>query len=316
MPFWQIIIIVILSAFMLLALGVVIYARHFVVKYFSRVNPDKKPKRKKKKRSAEDEEYRRFMLDARESLEKMQFESLEITSKDGLILRGKLYRPNEPTDKAVICVHGYRGAGTKDMAAIVPFFLEIGFNVLTVDNRAHGDSEGSIIGFGITDRFDVLGWVDKITEVLSPTAVFLYGVSMGASSVIMAGEFVPSVVKGIIADCGFTTPYEQFSYLFRSVAHFPPCFIMPFLRSYAKRYAGFDIKSVDTRTVLSKIDLPVLLIHGGKDRFVPPYMSEQNAAAAKNSRLLILKSAKHAKSHYTAREEYEQAVSDFIEKTL
>lgn len=311
MPFWQIIIIAVSAALVLFAASVVFYARYFVVKYFSRINPDKKRKRKNKKHSAETE-YRKFMLEARENLEKTAFEPLEITSKDGLKLRGKLYRPTEQSDKAVICVHGYRGTGVKDMAAIAPVFLGNGYNVLLVDNRAHGDSEGSIIGFGITDRFDVLAWIDKITEVLPLAAVYLYGVSMGASSVIMAAEFAPLVVKGIIADCGFTTPYEQFTHLFRTVAHFPPFFIMPILRAFAKKYAGFDIKSVDTREILSKTDLPVLLLHGENDTFVPPYMSEQNAAAAKNAELIIIKSAKHAKSHFTAREVYEQSVLDFM----
>lgn len=315
MPWWAILIIVAAIALVLFFAVVLIYARRFTVVYFSRHRFSAGTSRRRRKKLTDSEEnYRKFLREAYQSFSQKPFEPLEIITHDDLKLTGRLYRAQNPVGKTVLCVHGYCSSGLKEFSAVAPFLLTSGCNVLLVDNRAHGDSEGNIIGFGIKDSLDVTAWLGKLVGVFPRDEIYLYGVSMGSSAVLMTTEFdLPECVKGIIADCGFTSPYEQFCYLFRSIAHFPPCLIVSIIRKFARKFAGYDIKSVDTRKLLPETQIPVLLIHGTADKFVPIYMSRQNAAAnPEKAELFEVSGAKHAASYYCATAEYENKLSEFM----
>ena len=206
--------------------------------------------------------YRAFMHAAVERFSAVPCERMEVKSVDGLKLVGRFYRA-ENADKTVICVHGYCGTGLRDMSAIAPFFLQNGFNVLLVDNRAHGESEGNIIGYGVLDSLDVTVWINALKTAHPVKSTFLYGISMGAATAMMTAQYVRrDEIAGIIADCGFTSIYEEFCYLYRTVAHVPPCIIVPAIRRRAKKFAGYDIKTTDAREILARTDIPVMFIHG------------------------------------------------------
>lgn len=317
MDWWLILIIVLAVAVVISALGMIVFAYYVTVKYLTRRSFSKNYLRRKK-HIIKDSGFRNFMRKSVENFSSVVNENMEIITSDGLKLKGFLYRTEQPSDKSVICVHGYRGNGIKDMSFIAPFFLSHGYNVLLVDNRAHGASEGNIIGMGVLDRYDILKWTDALLEKTSSRVIFLYGISMGAATVLMSASLgLPPEVKGIIADCGFTSPWEQFRYLFRHKAHIPPALVLPFVRRFALKIAGYDIKGADTREVLADSPLPVLLIHGKKDAFVPPYMSEQNNEVCNSHHeLYLVEAAGHAKSYYTAPKEYEKCLLDFTNKCI
>lgn len=263
-------------------------------------------------------DYHDFVKKSATALSEIKGIETEVTSQDGIKLRGVLYESSVPSSVTIICIHGYCSSGIRDMSAQTLFFLENGYNVLLADNRAHGKSEGKIIGFGILDRYDVQCWAEFVAKTFPKGSVFLYGISMGASAVIMASSLnLPPCVKGIVADCGFTSPYEEFRYLFGKIARFPPFLIVPVIRRFALKYAGYDIKSVDTRECLKNNTIPVFFIHGEKDRFVPFYMTGQNLLACKAPHeLLKAKDAGHANCFYYAYEEYKALLSKFIETNL
>lgn len=317
MEWWSVVLIVVASLTAAFFLGVTIFAWRFTKNTFTRHRFSKTTSKRNRKKLVSDEgSYHKFLRTATESLNGFTSEDLEIRSDDGLKLVGYLYRPIYPSSKTVIGVHGYCGDAKKDLASAVPFLLEAGYNVLLVDNRAHGNSEGKIIGFGITDRFDIYKWISFVIEKTGSDSIFLYGISMGASAVMLAAGFkLPAQVKGIIADCGFTSAYMQFKYLFAKIVRLPEFPVMPIVRAFAKKYAKYDISSADTRQALAEATVPVLIIHGDKDTFVPLSMSRQNdAACASYHKLYIVEGAKHAASHFVAGKAYEQAFLEFTER--
>ena len=133
-------------------------------------------------------------------------EDVYIRSGDGLKLHGT-YFPGQGSGKLVICFHGYTSKGMSDYIGLSNYYLPRGYQMLLVDERAHGDSEGTYIGFGCLDREDALLWITYAVKRFGcGCQIWLHGTSMGASTVLMAsGLKLPPQVRGIVSDCAFTT---------------------------------------------------------------------------------------------------------------
>ena len=314
MQWWIILIIALAVTLIIGSILYVVTVRDLTKKYFMRHRfGATTSKRNQKKIVAADDDYREFMHAAVKNFAEVPSERMEVQSVDGLKLVGRFYAA-ENADKTVICIHGYCGTGLHDMSAIAPFFLKNGFNVLLVDNRAHGESEGNVIGYGVLDSLDITVWINALGTARPVKSTFLYGISMGAATAMMTAQYVRrNEITGIIADCGYTSIYEQFRFMFRTLTPVPPALIVPAIRRRAKKFAGYDIKKTDTREILSKTDIPVMFIHGDADKFVPPSMTEQNCrACAAVHTLFEVRGAKHAQSYFCEKSEYERRVLAFV----
>ena len=245
----------------------------------------------------------------------MQPERVEIASRDGLRLRG-YFLPAEGAEATVILMHGYRSRELFDFSCVYRHWHERGFNILVPWQRAHGLSEGKLICFGVKERFDCLRWAEYIVERLGPDCkIILEGMSMGAATVLMAaGLELPGNVRGIIADCGFTSPYEIMEHTMRRW-RIPPHPYLDAMRPLA-RLLGVPL-GVSTEDALRRSSLPVLLIHGGDDHVVPPEMSRRNlAACGGRGELLEVPGAGHGLSYLVDRAACEAALTAFVQKIL
>ena len=146
------------------------------------------------------------MYDLIRSMESIPFETVWIRSRDGLRLHGRYYHVKDGAPLQ-IQMHGYRGHAYRDFCGGNKLAREAGLNTLVVDQRAHGESEGHVISFGINERWDCLAWAAYAAERWPGIPISLAGVSMGAATVLMASDLpLPEEVKGIIADCGYSSP--------------------------------------------------------------------------------------------------------------
>ena len=191
--------------------------------------------------------------------------------------------------------------------------FEKGWNVLIIDERTHGMSEGKAITFGIKEKYDVSDWVRYVEERKGKeNGIYLFGISMGAATVLMSSAILDkNTVKGIIADCGYTSPDAIFRHIVKNSFRLP-CFPLLNLAELLTRCtAGFGFREASTKHTNNK--LPILFIHGDQDHFVPTAMSRENYEAyTGKKRLLIVKGAAHAVSYYMDRDSYEQAVRELI----
>ena len=255
--------------------------------------------------------YRHYPIakEGRRWLENMPYINVYIKSFDGLRLYGALLE--NYSDKIVICVHGFTGSGKKDFASLAQAYYKNGYNVLLVDNRAHGQSEGKYVGFGVLDRFDLRNWVKYVINRFgSNVQVFLHGISMGAATVLMASSIMPKNVRGIIADCGFTSVYEIFEYVLKRDYHLPKFPIIYLTNIMSKIRAGYGYKDVNTTA-----EIAILFIHGENDEFVPLWMTMKNYSHCKAYKeLFIVRESEHAESHYIDKKGYERRILTFIEK--
>ena len=309
------ILIIVLSAAACLLLAIVITTIYFFVFTICR-----KPTATLEKNISANTDWSRhldFISKSRQWLNSRAFEDVFIKSGDGLSLHATLIKNSVETKRTVICFHGFTSCSLNDYVAISRFYYEKGFNLLLVDERAHGKSEGKYVGFGVLDRYDALRWIDYTVRLFgSDSVIFLHGISMGASTVLMtSGLTLLENVKTIVSDCAFTSAYDVFSHILKRDYHIPKFPIMKLTELLTRLFAGYGYKDVSTLDEVAKAKVPILFIHGDKDDFVPVWMTEKNYAACASSKsLLIVKGADHAEAYYIDRQAYEKAITAFINK--
>lgn len=252
--------------------------------------------------------------ECKEWLAEQQQDEVWITSEDGLKLHGTFFS-NGLSKKVVLCFHGYTSEGMNDYSTLAKFYLEQGFCLLIVDERAHGKSEGTYIGFGCLDRRDAKLWIDYAIERLGEDCqILLHGDSMGAATVLMTtGLKLPKQVKAAISDCAFTSAWDVFSAVLKNMYHLPPFPIMQIANRMVKKRAGYELDECNARNEVKKAEIPILFIHGDSDTFVPCDMVyELYESCASDKELLIIEGAGHVEACYKNPEKYEGAIRSFI----
>lgn len=262
--------------------------------------------------------YRDMVSSGLDYINNHEHETVTVTSFDGLALHG-LYVPAPNARACILCFHGYRSEGLQDFAPMPEFYNSLGLNVLIVDQRACGKSEGKYTTFGILERWDVVAWANYMDERLGGMPLLLDGISMGASSVMLAADLrLPASVMGIIADCGFTSPWEIIAHCGKQWFHIPAFPLVHILSGAAHLIFGGGYRSCSTLTSLANSTIPLLLLHGADDDFVPTYMSEESfkASAARIKRKLIVPGAGHGLSYLIDQKRCQQELSDFVDTVL
>ena len=200
-------------------------------------------------------------------------EDVTITSHDGLKLHGRYYHTMDDAPLQIM-FHGYKSLALRDCAGAYILAKKMGFNVLAIDHRSHAQSDGYAITFGVLERYDCVSWIHYAIERFGAnTPIILSGLSMGATTVLMASELnLPENVCCIICDCPYSSP--------KSIIHkvskdrgFPERLVYPFIRIGARLFGGFPLEACSAEEAVKSSKVPILLIHGESDNFVPCEMS-------------------------------------------
>lgn len=245
----------------------------------------------------------------------LPFEPVTITARDGKRLAARYYhlRDGAPLQ---IQMHGYRGGAVRDFCGGNKLAREMGHNTLVIDQRAHGQSEGCTITFGIRECEDCLCWIDYARERFgASTSIVLSGVSMGAATALMAaGRDLPDNVVGVIADSPYSSPRAIIRKVCRDMG-FLPALAYPFVWLGALVFGRFCIGSDSPVAAVTRARVPVLLLHGEEDRFVPCEMSEEifHAYAGDKTRATFPE-AGHGLSYMYDTPRYERLVREFLQR--
>lgn len=273
------------------------------------------------------EDFKKQMDESRDLIEhgralydSLPYEDLYLTSFDGLRLHARFYK-NGDGRRTLLLSHGFRSSGRGDFAAVLPLYYEtLGCSLLVLDHRAHGESEGRYITYGIRERFDVRDWARYLTDRAGgDVQIVLDGISMGATAVLMAcGTELPDTVTGVIADCGFTSPWDIFSHILHGTFHLGDFPILYLVGHMARRRAHFGFREATTVRAVENWTKPALFIHGTADDFVPPAMTEAAYAAcpAADKTLILVEGAMHGCSYLRDRARCESALRQFFAKVL
>ena len=266
------------------------------------------------------ERWRNAVREGNDWVASHKTQEVAITSHDGLNLRGLLVPAEggmEHSRKFLLAIHGYRSGPMREYYYMLPFYHSLGYHVLMPDDRAHGKSEGSYIGFGWLDRLDCIAWVHYIVDTYGQDCeIVMQGISMGAATVMNAsGEALPPQVKGIIEDCGFSTAKDVFAHEAKLRYKLPAWPLIPAASMVCGLIAGYRFAQDEPVRQIQKAKVPFLFIHGSRDDFVPtPMVHEVYDACPTHKTKLLVEGAAHAMAYLEDREGYEKAVRAFLER--
>lgn len=265
-------------------------------------------------------EYERFLPDIKRCVTRIRswpFEGIYTTAFDGKKLYARYYHAadNGPVQ---IFFHGYKSSAYRDHCGASKLMLDLGCNLIIVDQRSHCSSEGDHITFGIHERRDCVTWINYVLERFGPdTKILLGGLSMGAATVLMAADMnLPKNVIGIMADCPYSSPKAIIQKVGKDMG-FPPKLMYPFVKLGALLFGHFNIEETDALRAVANTDIPILLYHGQADVFVPHYMSEEIAkACASPITFVSVPEADHGLCYMVDSKRYEFETIQFVQKVL
>ena len=253
-----------------------------------------------------------------EEFEAVEFEEVECQSFDNLLLRGRLYEGDKKAP-VIICFHGHKSFALRDAGLSIRLNKSLGFNVIVVDQRAHGKSGGRALTFGAKEKRDVISWCEFAKERFGRSVeIGLCGLSMGAASVILAAglDFVPRNIRGIIADCPYSSARDMIRLVIKSL-NAPVGISYYGVATAGATYGRINLKDADVVEAARKSRIPILLIHGENDTFVPCWMSEKIHEANPNLiKFCKYPGADHGLSFIIDSERYEKDVLDFWHRVL
>lgn len=247
-----------------------------------------------------------------DDIRSMKRELVQITSFDGLKLRGYYYEysPNSPLE---LIFHGYGGNAERDLSGGVERCFALGRSAILIDQRGAGMSEGRVCSFGINERRDCLEWIKFATAKFGrKRPIIIGGVSMGAATVMMAsGENLPKNVVCVMADCGYSSSKEIIKKVVREMK-LPPAIIYPFIRLGGMLYGKFDIEETTPAEAVARSKTPIVYLHGDNDDFVPHSMSVECFNATKAPRKLVtIEGAGHGLAFPQNPEKYVESLREF-----
>ncbi|MBQ1391526.1 MAG: alpha/beta fold hydrolase [Firmicutes bacterium] len=259
------------------------------------------------KKEEKEDPYAAF-AEAQERLRLTPHFIARITSRDGIALVGHWF-PREKAKRVILAVHGWRSSWYRDFSGAAGFWAEEDCSVLYIEQRGQGDSGGTCMAFGTLERLDCLDWLDWLVQnTPEELPIYLAGISMGATTVLLCADLdLPARVKGIMADCGFTSADEIFREVARKSVPVPyPLARVAINRIFARK-TGWRADALRTTDALAKAKVPVLLFHGEADRFVPVWMSRANFEACTSEKdLMTVPGAIHGLSFVVAGEAYKE----------
>ncbi len=245
------------------------------------------------------------------------YEEVSIRSHDGLTLTGRYYHHADGGPLEIQC-HGYKGNPIRDFCGTWKIAREAGRNVLLINQRCHGGSEGHTITFGILERQDVLAWVSYANSRFGKVPMLLNGVSMGAATVLMVSAMeLPENVRGIIADCPYDAPSNIIQKVLGQDMGMPVRVQYPLIHLGGIVYGRFNLEAASPIQAVTEATVPILLIHGDDDRFVPYEMScNLHAAAPEKIEFHTIPGAGHALNYVHSPESYTRIINAFTERCL
>jgi pimeloyl-ACP methyl ester carboxylesterase len=257
-------------------------------------------------------------IDAREKITAMGFEMLEISSDDNLKLKAHFFRNKVPTDNTVILIHGHNSSGLKDNSIKGLKYLEKGFNVLTPDNRACGESEGKWLTFGYKESQDTVKWIEKIVQMYPDGKIIVDGCSLGGATVCMlADKDLPGNVKVLISDCAFVSVEDEFKYIFKTYAKLPPFPFYYLIEFWDKRLNHCSYKMQCPLDSVIHARVPMVFIHGVEDRYIPVGQAKKlYEACPTDKKLILIDGAGHASASAKGKDKYFTPVFEFIEEHM
>lgn len=246
------------------------------------------------------------------SIREIPYEDVYITSFDKLKLHARVYLNPNSNKVAVLC-HGYRGTPCRDFSGGAVEVIKLGYNVILIDERAHGQSEGHSITFGVREVKDAISWVKYARERFGEDIdLTLIGISMGGNVVLTASDKVGKAK--IIADCPYSSPKIMLKETIKEMK-LPVAIFYPLVNLTSIIFGHTSLNKTSAYDSIKNTTNEVLIIHGDSDVVVPHFISEDLYKAYPDKiQYELFKGANHGMSYLVDKPRYQKIIKEFLEK--
>ena len=245
------------------------------------------------------------------------WQDIRMPSRFGYSLTGTFIPNPQTTDKTLIFLHGFSESRLAGLSYL-NIYLNAGYNLLLVDSRAHGESGGQSVTWGVYEKHDVDQWVDWLRHRFPKGTIGMHGISMGAATALLHAGLneANKRVSFYIADSAYSDLEsllaDQMSQRLQLPGNIPPQVLLPYANAVTYLRARFTFGAASPLRVVQQVTTPVLYIHGEADRLVPASMSQQLYSMTKGQRQIqLFPRADHVSSIYTDRSRYRMVVQGF-----
>ena len=245
------------------------------------------------------------------------WQDIRMPSRFGYSLTGTFIPNPQTTDKTLIFLHGFSESRLAGLSYL-NIYLNAGYNLLLVDSRAHGESGGQSVTWGVYEKHDVDQWVDWLRHRFPKGTIGMHGISMGAATALLHAGLneANKRVSFYIADSAYSDLEsllaDQMSQRLQLPGNIPPQVLLPYANAVTYLRARFTFGAASPLRVVQQVTTPVLYIHGEADRLVPASMSQQLYSMTKGQRQIqLFPRADHVSSIYTDRSRYRTVVQGF-----
>ena len=245
------------------------------------------------------------------------WQDISMPSRFGYSLIGTFIPNPQASDKTLIFLHGFTESRLAGLS-YVNIYLNAGYNLLLIDSRAHGESGGGSVTWGVYEKHDVDQWVDWLRNRYPTGTIGMHGISMGAATALLHAGLNESNkrVAFYIADSSYADfealLADQMNQRLQLPGNIPPQVLLPYANAVAYLRSRFTFGEASPLKIVQQVTTPVLYIHGEADRLVPASMSQQLYSATKGPRQIqLFPRADHVSSIFTDRSRYRTVVQGF-----
>ncbi|MBO5577924.1 MAG: alpha/beta hydrolase [Bacilli bacterium] len=238
-------------------------------------------------------------------------EDAYIASCDHLKLHARIYKNN--SDTVVIMFHGYRGTPCRDFSGGAYDMIQLGYNVILVDERGHKESKGHSITFGVKEKRDAKSWIEYAKKTFGEDKrIVLVGISMGGATVLLASDLLKEGDK-VIADCPYTTPKEVISSTLQNNLKMNPKIFYPIANLVSIIFGHANLNKDDAEEHVKNSKAKIMIIHGEEDTLVPYKFSKRIADLHKDKvRYELFPKAEHGISYMVDNARYKRIIGEFL----
>ena len=243
---------------------------------------------------------------------------INLDSDYGYAIKGIYIENGKPSDTTMIICHGI-ACNKWLMIRYADLYLSLGYNVVLYDQRGHGQSGGEYSSYGYFEKFDLQKMVELVAKHRPGGVIGVHGESMGAATALqhagMVNAQIPDSLPHVsfyIADCPYSDLKGQLAYRLKEEYHLPNLRFVEAASFWSHWLYGFWFGDVSPIAHIQDAKVPILIIHGDADDYVPTRMGEALYAKKPQPKMLYLSpNANHAKSYLVNRSEYRSRVEAF-----
>lgn len=247
------------------------------------------------------------------------WEPVEVSSKDGTVLAGTYVKNPNPSHKTVILLHGLYSNRTMCLP-LIPMYRRLGYNVLLIDQRGHGESGGAHTMWGMKEMDDMDAWMDWLQAKDPSVLTGLHGISLGAAMALLySGTDRGQSLSFVVADSSYAdlmslAKEKVYDWSGDDRILFSMDLVNPFFQAAMYAHTGKLLQDIEPADAVAKSAAPTLFLHGGADRLVPPEAAQilGNASGASRKEIRIFEGAGHAAEFSVNPRAYTEIVQNFI----